>query len=224
MKNNGEDFAVFFFGYKRRIMVNLRITKITSKINMGDILKGRGHMKSFTRYFFQGLIVLAPIAGSAYIVYIIFTKVDGWLKLPVPGAGLLITVAAITLIGFLASNFVTKKFFSYVEKLLSRLPLVKILYSSIKDLIGAFVGDKKSFDRPVLVYLGDTAGVVGFVTRDDLAFLGLPGHVSVYLPQSYNFAGNLLVVPGNCVKPVTANSSDVMAFLVSGGVSGSKQG
>lgn len=179
-------------------------------------------MRSLTGYFFQGLIVLAPIAASVYIIYFIFTKVDGWLNLPVPGVGLLITVTAVTLIGFLASNFVTKKFFGYLENLLSRLPLVKILYSSIKDLIGAFVGDKKSFDKPVLVYFGENAGVVGFVTRDDLAFLGLPDYVSVYLPQSYNFAGNLLVVPGSCVRPIAANSSDVMAFLVSGGVSGSK--
>lgn len=181
-------------------------------------------MKNLTGYFFQGLIVLAPIAASIYIVYMIFTKVDGWLKLPVPGVGLLITIVAVTLIGFLASNFVTKRFFAHLEKLLSKLPLIKILYSSIKDLIGAFVGDKKSFDRPVLVCLGENVSVVGFVTRDDLAFLGLPEHVSVYLPQSYNFAGNLLVVEGNCVKPICANSSDVMTFLVSGGVSGSKQG
>jgi len=106
--------------------------------------------------------------------------------------------------------------------MLSKLPLVSILYSSIKDLIGAFVGDKKSFDRPVVVYLSENTCVVGFITRDDLAFLGLTEYVSVYLPQSYNFAGNLLLVRSDSVKPISANSSDVMAFLVSGGVSGSK--
>lgn len=201
-------------------MVSLRIMRVVDK--EGYLWGGRWCMKHFTGYFFQGLIVLAPIAASIYILYIIFKKVDGLLKLPIPGVGLLITVAAVTFIGFLASNFVTKKFFGYLERLLSKLPLVKILYSSIKDLIGAFVGDKKSFDRPVMVSLGENAGVVGFVTRDDLEFLGLPDHVCVYLPQSYNFAGNLLVVPGNCVKPITANSSDVMTFLVSGGVSGNK--
>lgn len=179
-------------------------------------------MKKITGYFFQGLIVVTPIAASIYIVYLLFTKVDSWLNLPFPGLGLLITLAAVTLVGFLASNFVTKQLFEYLEKLLSKLPLVKILYSSIKDLINAFVGDKRSFDKPVLVCLGENASVVGFVTREDLAFLGLPDHLAVYLPQSYNFAGNLLVVPGNCVKPISANSSDVMAFLVSGGVSGSK--
>lgn len=179
-------------------------------------------MKTLTGYFFQGLIVLAPIAASIYIVYLIFIKVDGLLKLPIPGVGLLITVAAVTFIGFLASNFVMKKFFSYIETLMSKLPLVKILYSAIKDLIGAFVGDKKSFDRPVLVNLGENTCVVGFVTRDDLTFLGLTEYVSVYLPQSYNFAGNLLLVPSSSVKQIDANSSDVMTFLVSGGVSGSK--
>lgn len=179
-------------------------------------------MKTLTGYFFQGLMVLTPIAASIYIVYIIFTKVDGMLQLPVPGVGLLITVASVTLIGFFASNFVLKRFFIYIERLMSKLPLVRILYSSIKDLIGAFVGNKKSFDRPVLVNLGANTCVVGFVTRDDLTFLGLKEYVSVYLPQSYNFAGNLLIVPSHSVNNISANSSDVMAFLVSGGVSGSK--
>ncbi|MDT3697931.1 MAG: DUF502 domain-containing protein [Thermincola sp.] len=179
-------------------------------------------MKTLTGYFFQGLIVLAPIAASIYIIYVIFTKVDGWLRLPIPGVGLLLTVAAVTFIGFLASNFVMKRFFHYIERLLSKLPLVSILYSSIKDLIGAFVGDKKSFDRPVLVNLSENTCVAGFITRDDLEFLGLKEYVSVYLPQSYNFAGNLLIVPTTSVKQINANSSDVMAFLVSGGVSGSK--
>jgi uncharacterized membrane protein len=185
--------------------------------------KGCDCMKHLTRYFFQGLIVLAPIVASIYIVYIIFLKVDGLLRFSIPGVGLLITVAVVTLIGFLASTFIMKKIFVYIEKLLSKLPLVSILYSSIKDLIGAFVGDKKSFDRPVLVNLGANTYVVGFLTRDDLEFLGLTEYVSVYLPQSYNFAGNLLVVRSDSVKQIPASNSDVMAFLVSGGLSGSKQ-
>jgi uncharacterized membrane protein len=138
------------------------------------------------------------------------------------GAGFLLTLALITLIGFLASNLVTKRLFDYLEKLFSRLPLVKLLYGSIKDLIGAFVGDKKSFDRPVLVEITPGSGtrVLGFITRDSLEFLGLPGHVAVYFPQSYNFAGNLLIFPAEQVHPLDIDSSEVMAFLVSGGVSG----
>jgi len=105
------------------------------------------------------------------------------------------------------------------------LPLVRILHSSIKDLLGAFVGDKKKFDHAVLVELipGSSARMVGFLTSDDLAFLGLRDEVSVYLPQSYNFAGQLVVVPRSRVKTLDAPSSDVMTFVVSGGVAGRKE-
>ncbi len=182
-------------------------------------------MKRIAKYFFEGLIILVPVALSLYILFILFKKIDGLLRIPVPGLGFLVTVVAITLIGFLASNIFTKKLFELVERLFTRLPLVKLLYGSIKDLIGAFVGDKKSFDRPVAVKItGDGAvKVIGFITKDSLDNLGLNDHVAVYLPQSYNFAGNLLVLPRERIIPINADSADVMAFLVSGGVSGGKK-
>jgi len=179
-------------------------------------------MKRVAKYFFEGLMIMVPIVASVYIVYILFTRIDGILKIPIPGVGFLVTVAVITLIGFLASNLVTRKIFELVEKVFTKLPLVKLLYSSVKDLIGAFVGDKKSFDKPVLVTLipGSGTRALGFITRDSLEFLGLSGHVAVYFPQSYNFAGNLLIFPSGQVEPLPIDSSDAMAFLVSGGVSG----
>jgi len=182
-------------------------------------------MKRIAKYFFEGLIILVPVALSLYIVFVLFKKIDGLLRIPIPGLGFLVTVAIITLIGFLASNIFTKKLFELVERLFTRLPLVKLLYGSIKDLIGAFVGDKKSFDKPVVVSLsGDGAvKVIGFITKESLADLGLNDHVAVYLPQSYNFAGNLLVLPRERIMPINADSADVMAFLVSGGVSGGKK-
>ena len=78
--------------------------------------------------------------------------------------------------------------------------------------------------EPVLVALlpGSSARALGIITRESLAELGLPGDVAVYLPQSYNFAGQVLVVPASAVTPLDAPSSDVMAFIVSGGVSGLK--
>ncbi len=180
-------------------------------------------MKKLARYFFEGLIILVPIAASLYIVYLIFIKIDGLLKLPIPGIGFLITIVLITFIGFLASNFFTKKIFQFLEKVFTRLPLIKLLYSSIKDLVGAFVGEKKSFNKPVLVTVtdGSELKVLGFVTRESLEFIGLTDHVAVYFPQSYNFAGNLVIVPTSQIKPLETDSSEVMAFLVSGGVSGS---
>jgi uncharacterized membrane protein len=124
-------------------------------------------------------------------------------------------------VGFISSNFITKKLVGLVEKIFTKLPFVKMIYSSIKDLIGAFVGDKKSFDKPVLVTLSPGSNIqgIGFVTKDSLENIGFSDKVAVYLPQSYNFAGNLLVVPKDQITPISAESGDIMAFIVSGGVS-----
>jgi uncharacterized membrane protein len=179
-------------------------------------------MKRIAKYFFEGLLVVVPAVLSIYIIYVIFTKIDGLLRLPIPGAGFVITIVAITFIGILASTFLTRRIFKLLEKILTKLPLVKLLYTSIKDLMSAFVGDKKSFDKPVLITIDGASELkaLGFITKDSLEFLGLADHVSVYLPQSYNFAGSLMVCPVKNVTPVKADSSEVMAFLVSGGVSG----
>lgn len=179
-------------------------------------------MKRLTKYFFEGLIVLVPILGSFYIIYLIFTKIDRLLRIPIPGVGFVITIIFITFTGLLASSFLTEKIFLLLEKIFSKLPLVKIIYTSIHDLMSSFIGDKKTFDRPVLVTIDKAGGAkaLGFITNDSLEFLGLDGQVAVYLPQSYNFAGNLFIYPTKLVEPVNAKGSDVMTFLVSGGVTG----
>lgn len=178
-------------------------------------------MKRLGKYFLEGLLVLVPILGSIYIIYLIFQKIDGILNIPVPGVGFIITIIIITIIGFLSSNFITRRLVRFSERIFSRLPLVKIVYSSIKDLVGAFVGDKKSFNKPVLITLDEKTKekALGFVTRESLDFLGLKDHVAVYFPQSYNFAGNLSIFPKAQVKPIETKSADVMKFLVSGGLS-----
>jgi len=179
-------------------------------------------IKRITKYFFEGLLVIIPIALSIYIFYEIFIRIDNLIEAPYPGIGFGITVVAVIFVGFLASNFLTKRLFGLLDKLFNKLPFIKLLYSSVKDLIGAFVGDKKSFDRPVLVETGHAKGefALGFITKDDLEFLGIKDMVAVYFPQSYNFAGNLFIYPKDKVTPIEADSSDVMTFLVSGGVSG----
>ena len=151
----------------------------------------------------------------------VFTRLDGLLRVSVPGLGLAITILFITLVGFLASNFIGQKFFSLIDGLFTRLPVIKMLYSAIKDLIGAFAGEKKSFDKPAIVELTPCGPkALGFITRDDLEFLSLSDHVAVYFPQSYNFAGSVLIFPSAQVTPVDIDSSEAMAFVVSGGVSG----
>jgi uncharacterized membrane protein len=188
--------------------------------------KGGVSVKKLTNYFFQGLLFLVPLVVTVYVFYIVFQKIDGLLRIPIPGVGVipgvgfLATILLIILIGFLVSNFLTKKLMLLLDSLFTRLPLVKLLYGSIKDLINAFVGNKKSFSQPVLVRLNSegNAHVLGFITCQSLDHLDLTDMVSVYVPQSYNFAGQLLLFPRHQVTLLQANSAEVMTFIVSGGV------
>lgn len=179
------------------------------------------NMKRLIGYFLKGLLVFVPAAVTVLIIVAAIKKFDSLLHFPIPGMGLLATIAFITLIGFLASNYFGGKIFALVDRLFTKLPVVKMLYSSLRDLIIAFAGERKSFDKPVVVEL--TAGgpkAIGFITQQDLEFLALPGDVAVYFPQSYNFAGSVLIFPAERVRPLNIDSSKAMAFVVSGGVSG----
>ncbi|MDQ6886519.1 MAG: DUF502 domain-containing protein [Gemmatimonadota bacterium] len=177
-------------------------------------------MKRLVNYFLQGLIVLAPMAVTLYVCVRIFRGIDAWLGIPIPGAGFLLTILLITATGFLASNLITRSLVATVERVMNRLPFVRLLYSATKDLLNAFVGEKRRFDKPVLVALspGASAKVLGFATQESMARFGLSEEMAVYVPQSYGLAGNLIVVPKSQVTPVRAESSEVMAFIVSGGV------
>jgi uncharacterized membrane protein len=173
-------------------------------------------------YFARGLVLLAPLAVTAWVCWQVFTVVDGWLGLPIPGAGFLATLVLIVVVGFLGSSLLTRSAVGFMEGVLSRLPFVRLLYGSTKDLLNAFVGEKRRFDKPVLMAVSSTSHLqmVGFVTQESLELLGLESHVSVYCPHSYNFSGQLYVVPASQVTPLDMASADAMAFVVSGGVSG----
>jgi uncharacterized membrane protein len=199
-------------------------------------------MHQLPKYFFRGLLTLIPVVVTAYVFWVVFAALDEWVfqhlgrlisrlawgeTPPEPSIigrvlGVAGAITLITLVGAFASNFIGRRLVAMMEGLVEKLPLIKLLYGSVRDVLGALVGDKKSFDNPVVVALGDDdrAKVLGFVTRDSLDFLGVEDHVAVYLPQSYNFAGNVLLFPKDKVRPLAASSSDVMTFLVSGGVSG----
>ena len=177
-------------------------------------------MRRLANYFFRGLIVTAPVVVTAYVCYRIFVGIDGWLGIPVRGAGFVVTIAVITFAGFLASTILARSIVAALDSVMNRLPFVRLLYSSTRDLLSAFVGEQRRFDKPVLVTLvpGGHARAFGFVTQESLERFGLARHVAVYLPQSYNFAGSLLVFPADQVQAVPGDSADVMAFIVSGGV------
>jgi uncharacterized membrane protein len=177
-------------------------------------------MSRLFKYFLRGLVVVAPLALTVYVCALIFRTIDGWLGLSIPGVGFLITIVLITVVGFLASGLVTRGVLSALDEVFEKLPFVRLLYSSAKDMLNAFVGEKRRFDKPVLVSLSADGSlkVLAFLTSDSLASLGVSGHVSVYMPQSYGLAGHILVVPADRVQRIEADAAAVMAFIISGGV------
>jgi len=179
-------------------------------------------MNKISQYFLQGLLFLVPVVATIYVVYIVFAKIDSFFTFDIPGLGFLLTIALILGVGFVSSTLLANSVLLHVDRIFAKMPLVTMLYTSIKDLIDAFVGDKKSFNKPVQVAFDadNQISVLGFITKEDLSALGMTDKVAVYLPQSYNFAANLIIVDRSRVSPLAADPKEVMKFIVSGGVSG----
>jgi len=188
-------------------------------------------LKRIIRYFIRGLVLVAPLYVTLLIIWTgieyldniipINIPVSGNQYLYLPGLGLLIIFLGIILLGFLFSTIVPQSFFGFAESILRRVPLVSLIYYSIKDLILAFVGDKKKFNQPVLVtmYKDTQIKKIGFITQNDLSHLKITDHVAVYMPLSYSLSGELFIVPAEQVTPLEAASTDIMKMVISGGVS-----
>jgi uncharacterized membrane protein len=185
-------------------------------------------MNRLARYFVQGLIVLVPIALTFWLLGGVFVTLDQWTReqlqylhpsAALPGVGLLTMFLLILGTGFLASHFFTRRLVLGFERVLDRLPVVKMLHGALRDLMSAFVGPERRFDRPVLVEMPGGLHAIGFVTRDAMAAFGRDDEVAVYFPQSYNFAGQVLLAPRSAIKPLSVPAADVMTFIVSGGIS-----
>ncbi len=200
----------------------LKSSKEILKSIKDEVIPKRWDMQELARNFFEGLFLVVPVAVTIYVVFLVFNVIDGWLNIPVPGIGFILTIGMLILVGRLASNVFFRGALGSLEKVLTRTPFIKLVYTSLKDLIEAFMGEKKRFNQPVLVTLvpGGHAEAIGFVTRQNLDLLGLEDRVAVYFPQSYNFAGNLLVVHRSQIRALKTDSADIMTFIVSGGVSG----
>lgn len=182
-------------------------------------------LRKVLRYFFSGTLFIVPLLATAYFIFEAFRWLDKLLNLPYPGLGFVIIFGAITLFGYLTTNFAFKTFTDWFDHGMNKIPLVKLIYSSIKDLIGAFVGDKKKFNKPVLVEINKENKLyqIGFITQTDLSELGLKDMVSVYLPHSYAFSGVHYVIPKERITPLNISGSVAMKYIVSGGVSGFRE-
>jgi uncharacterized membrane protein len=180
-------------------------------------------------WFLQGMLYIAPVSLTIYVIYISFHFVDGILTdlitrivgFSIPGLGILVILAGITLIGFLGSSIFFSRYLRFFDRLISQAPLIKVIYTSIKDFISAFVGKDRRFTEPVLVKVNKESNLekLGFITQKDLSNLNIPqGRVAVYLPHSYNFSGNLFIVSVESITPINAPPSEVMKFIVTAGV------
>ena len=140
-------------------------------------------MKKALRYFFQGLLFVVPVTVTIWVLiktilwvdsllpFQIPIKIPGIHQLEIPGLGLLTIFVVITSIGYLGVRYIRNPLFSYLELLIDKAPLVKLIYSSVKDLVEAFVGEKRRFNKPVLVRLERNSDInrIGFITQEDLA-------------------------------------------------------
>ena len=202
-------------------------------------LRAKVTIKRLVQFFFQGLIVLTPIAVTIWVVLGLFQWVDGFLpnlintlfpslldkKLDgsldkIPGLGFVVVVFLVLLVGWLSSLFVVGRLVSIFDTVLERTPGIKIIYSSVKDFLEAFAGNKKKFDKPVLVNV-DVSGVwrIGFITQPTNTEFGLPDHVTVYVPHSYAISGITYIIPKTNIKLLdNVSASDAMKYAVSGGV------
>lgn len=186
-------------------------------------------MKRIGSYLLQGILLIAPLAATVYIVYFLFQFTDGLLsvylekyfELKVPGLGILIILCMLIVLGILGESFFARPVKYLIKRILLKTPILRLIYTSVKDLFSAFVGKEKKFDKPVFVLIDEKNDIwrMGFLTNDNMGELGMEGKVAVYFPFSYNISGILYVVPGNRIKPLNISPAEAMKFIISGGVS-----
>ena len=181
-------------------------------------------IKTLFRYFVQGVIILAPVSITAYILYIVFTWIDGLLRPSVftqPGIGFILIISFIIFVGWLSSYFIMESVINFFDHWLERTPGIKLIYKAIKDFFQAFGGDKKKFKQAVLANVfNNDVWIVGFLTDDEMEKFNMgQDMVGVYVPQAYNFAGQLYILPKERVKPIeNLTAGDAMKYTVTGGV------
>ena len=193
---------------------------------------GKSIISRLFSYFIRGLLFVAPLGFTFFILLGAFDFVDNLIRIRIPtsdpnrdlfipGLGSAIVITGTMLIGFVFSVLLPQTIQNIIENAISHLPLVRIFYFAFKDLISAFVGDKRKFNQGAIVLINKEAQVykIGFITQNDLSNLGVSDLVAVYFPHSYAFSGNLVLVPKENVQMLDLPSAEIMKLIVSGGVS-----
>jgi len=183
--------------------------------------KDNGIGSKLLKYFGQGLLFVVPVFVTGAVLVYLFQKADALIGVDIPGLGILILLAGVTFIGFIGTVLLTNPAVRWFSNLINRTPVVKIIYSSVKDLLSAFVGSKKKFTHPVLVRLSAESDMqqIGFLTQEDLSDLGIKEEmVSVYVPFAFSMMGNLFVVPKANITDLEASPTETLKFVVSGGI------
>jgi len=185
-------------------------------------------VKRLVGYFFQGFLYIAPLGVTAYILYQVFILVDEPVRelevllfgRHIPGIGVLSVFTLLAFIGWLGSTIIATPLRNFVRKVIGRTPLIGAIESTVRDLLSAFFAKERRFSHPVLVQMSGVSDLekLGFITQDDLAELGLREKVAVYFPHSYNFSGELFIVPRERVRVVDIPAQEAMKFIVSGGL------
>lgn len=187
-------------------------------------------MKKLFTYFIQGLLLVAPIFVTGYIVYKIFQSVDGllntyienYLGFNIPGMGLLMIFIILVLLGMAGETIFARPIKKIVNRSLDKLPFLKLIYTSVNDIFSAFVGKERRFHHPVLVLINKENNLwkIGFITDEAPVGIGLTDVVAVYFPHSYAFSGEIYFVPTSSIRQISMRPTEAMKFIISGGVSG----
>ena len=201
-------------------------------------MKFRSFAGKLLKYFLQGLIILAPIIITLWTAISFFNWVDSILPnfvhslFPrlgldaygnprhIPGLGFVVVTMIVLLVGYISSSFIVSRLVELFDNILEKTPGIKVIYTTIKDFFEAFAGNKRKFDKAVMVSIqSPDVWQIGFITHEELTEFGLLEYISVYVPQSYAFAGHLYFVTRDRVRIITdISSTDAMKFAISGGV------
>ncbi len=176
-------------------------------------------------HFIKGILLISPLALTIYIISTLIAWIDGLLAIKIPGLGMIIILVSITILGYFGSTIFFKTILLNIEQFFIRIPIINLIYTSMKEVITTFVGDKKKFNKPVMILVNKDTNIrkIGFITQEDLKQWNLQNYVAVYVPFSYAFSGEFLLISKERIQFLDISSTDAMRIVISGGITGFNQ-